>query len=356
VKAVTLFVTILFGMHGVATAQVAEPARVALDAVVAVDETVTSGSGATGFLADVLASIDLGGNVQFIGRPFLQRVASTGEWNAQAWIAAVRYERAGPVGVRVDAGFIPSPMGMANLLLRPHTNPTIAQPSSLFTTLPSPVFRGPRPSLLGALYPLGVAVTASALRWDARVAVIDSSPLRTRRVFADDAPPNPPRFPQVVIGGGVTPFVGFRVGASVARGGWLKGGESVSVPLDRDATVITIESELSFRYTKLLGEWTRDRFDTDIGGRTATGFFVQGQQTLAPRWFAAARVERISTEAAGVGAATVDQKLAGVEETLGYRVTTDLTLRLSHRARRNFGAAAYAQSVAVSVVWWKRLM
>lgn len=340
-------------------AQVARPSRVALDTVVELDETVdANGNNATGVIVDGVVSVELGRGVQFFSRPTLQRLANGGEWNAQTWIAALRYERPGPVAVRVDAGFIPSPLGAANLLRRPHLNPTIALPSSLFTPLPAVVLRGPRATLLGGLYPLGAAATVSTLRWDARAAVIDNSPLRARRVFADDSPPNPPQFVNLVVGGGVTPVVGLRVGASVAHGGWLNSGESPAVTADRDATVVTVESEFSFRYTKLLGEWVRDRLETGAGTRVASGFFLQGQQTLTPRWFAAGQVERMSAPVAapGGGGVSVTQRLTGVEETLGYRLTPELTLRVSHRARKGFGVSGLGHTAAVSVVWWKRWM
>jgi hypothetical protein len=41
-------------------------------------------------------------------------------------------------------------------------------------------------------------------------------------------------------------------------------------------------------------------------------------------------------------------------ETLGYRLTPEITQRLEHRARETFGRTGYDQSGAVSVVWWKR--
>lgn len=335
-----------------ASAQVARPSRLAIDSVVAIDQTlVEGGSYSTGVIADALASIDLGGNVQFLARPLVRRIANNGTWDAELWMAALRYERPGTVGVRIEGGLIPSPVGVANLMLRPHLNPVIAQPSSLFAALPA--VRGPRATLLGALYPLGASATVSTLRWDARVAVIDSSPLRGRDLFGDD---NPPRFPNVVVGGGVTPFVGFRVGAAVARGGWLEAGESPTVTSDRRATVVTMESEFSYRYTRLVGEWTRDRLETDTGTRTATGMFIQAHQILAPRWFAAGRVERITSPPLGLATSMISQRLTGVEDTIGYRLTTDVTLRVSHRARKTFGATGYTQSVAVSAVWWKRLM
>ena len=52
-------------------------------------------------------------------------------------------------------------------------------------------------------YPHGASATVSGARWDVRAAVIDTSLLRTRRVFAST---NPPRFDNVIVGGGVTPF------------------------------------------------------------------------------------------------------------------------------------------------------
>ena len=98
---------------------------------------------------------------------------------------------------------------------------------------PSLEIRGPRVTLLGGIYPLGAQATASARHWDARAAVIDTSPLRIRRVFS---PVNPPRFANVVFAGGVTPFVGFRVGVSLTHGGWLRASETPAFTTDRMAT------------------------------------------------------------------------------------------------------------------------
>jgi hypothetical protein len=243
---------------------------------------------------------------------------------------------------------------LANLTLRPHLNPTIAQPASLFTRLPSIAgLRGPGANLIGAVYPYGGQVTVSASHWDARGAVIDTAPMRTRRIFAQA---NPPNFTNVVLGGGVTPFVGFRVGTSVTHGGWLRAGESPAVTANHNATIVTIESDLSFLYTKLSGEWVRDAVGTDTGNRTATGWFVQGQQTLTPRWFLAGRVERMSSPAVLTPTLIVDEHLNGTQETLGYRLTPEITLRFEHRARQPFLAvpAGYDHSAAVSIVWWKR--
>ena len=144
------------------TAQESQPSRLAVDTVTALDISASEGgSTSSGFIADALVSVDLGAGMQFVTRPFIQRLAGSGEWNAQVWLAAVRYERVDALAVRVDAGFIPSPVGMANLFLRAHTNPTISLPASLFTALPRVEPGSPRTTLLGPLYPLGVSATVS---------------------------------------------------------------------------------------------------------------------------------------------------------------------------------------------------
>jgi hypothetical protein len=356
---------VVVALSAPAFAQQAQPSRLAIDTSASVDTTRdSSGHFTTNVIVDSLISADLGHGFQAMTRPWAQRVGSTGEWNRQVWVAAVRYERTGPVGLRVDGGLIPPPIGLANLTLRPHLNPTIAQPASLFTPLPPLVAAaGPRGNLTGALYPYGGQATVSATHWDVRGAIIDTSPMRARRIFGGfdpaNRPPlftgNPPRFTNVVVGGGVTPFVGFRVGASVTHGGWLRAGENRFVNADRNATVVNVESEFSFLYTKLAGEWVHDAVSTDTGDRAATGWFLQGQQTLAPRWFVAGRVERMSSPAV-LATGIIDEHFNGNQLTLGYRITPDLTFRVEHRERQAFAPVppAYDRSLAASLVWWRR--
>ena len=345
-------VGLLLAVAAPAVAQQAQPSFLAVDSSAAVDITVdANGNQVRGASVDSLVTAYFGRGFQGLFRPLAQRIAATGEWNRQIWIAEVRYERAGAVGLRIEGGYIPSPVGLANLTLRPHLNPTIAQPASLFTSIPSLEFRGPRINLLSGLYPLGAQATVSALHWDGRVAVMDNSPLRLRRVFS---PVNPPRFTNVVVGGGVTPFVGFRVGASLTQGGWLRAGESPTITADRSARVVTMESELAFRHTSLAGEWTHDTVETSFGDRTARGWYVQGVQTLAPRWFAAGRVEQIRTTLPVV--LLQKQTLKSTEQTLGFRITSEITLRVSHRMREPFGRTTFDHFGAVSVVWFRRWM
>ena len=337
---------------GPAAAQHATPSALSIDSAASVDVTTDAdGNQVTGVFLDSLVFGDFGQHVQAMVRPQIQRLANSGEWNRQIWVAEVRYERQGPVAFRVEGGYIPSPVGLANLTLRPQLNPTIALPAELFTSLPSPEVRGPRINLLSGIYPLGMQATVSSTHWDARTAVIDTSPMRLRRVFGDV---NPPRFANVVIGGGVTPFVGFRVGASLTHGGWLKANESPGITTDRTANIVNVEAELAFRHTALAGEWVHDALDTSLGNRTAAGWYAQGAQTLTPRWFVAGRVDDIRTT---LPLATApEQNFRSFEQTLGYRVTPEITLRASHRMRQPLGSDNWDHLAAVSIVWYRRWM
>ncbi|HEY5618351.1 MAG TPA: hypothetical protein VIK60_10415 [Vicinamibacterales bacterium] len=332
-------------------AQEAQPSVLAIDTAASFDESVDfSGNYATGLSVDALVSVGLGRGLEGIVWPIVQRLGS-GQWSRDVWIASVRYERAGPVGLRVEGGLVPSPVGLANFIgRRPHLNPTIAQPSSLFSALPQLETRGPRANLLGAVYPFGGQVTLSGRHWYGHAAMIDTSPLRRRRILSRT---NPPRFTNVVVGGGVMPFVGLTIGASVTHGGWMRAGEIPTVTTDQDATVVTVESEFSFAHTRLSGEWVRDLIETSTGDRVAAGWFVQGQHTLAPRWFVAGRVEKISSPLV-TPPLVLQQRLVGFEEVVGFRLTPEFTVRLGHRARRGFGRPGYDHQAAVSMVWWRR--
>jgi hypothetical protein len=361
-------------------AQQAHPAAVSIDSAAAVDTALNpSGVPTTGTVLDAIVSVGLGGGFEAIVRPWAQRLGTTRDWNPQVWLATLRYQHPGPVALRVDSGLIASPVGLADMQLRAPLNPTIGLPASLFTALPAFEPNGPRTTLLGALYPYGVSATASTARWDARVAAIDTTPLRMRMVFADT---NPPRFANLVVGGGITPIIGLRIGASVTHGGWQSAGsrgasgydvaeedeaehdeanEYASTPAPDQArcaaTVVTIESQYAFRFTSISGEWVRDVIATSSGHTvTPSGWFVQGQQTLTPRWFAAGRIDRLSSPALLPSNTFEQQRFSGVEETIGYRLTPEVTVRAGHRAQRGFGRDALSHAATVSLVWTRRWM
>ena len=334
-----------------AAQRVTAPPWLTLDTSADVDRAVDANGATTGgAIFDAYIAARIAPGLEIAARPWTQRQAN-GEWNRQLWLAAVRYEHKGSVGVRVEGGLITSPVGLANLSLRPHLNPTVAQPSSLFQGMPSPEAFSPRVTLLGAVYPLGVSTTVSGTHWDVRGAIMDTSPLRTRRTFGDT---NPYRFPNVVVGGGVTPVVGLRIGASVTHGGWRRADELPFSPSDRMATLVTVEGEWSFRYTKLLGEWTRDTLETNGADAIESEWYFQGQQTLTPRWFAAGRVERLEGPPLLAAPSGPRQSFSGAEATVGFRITPEVTVRASYRARRLFSQEDYLHQAMASVVWAKR--
>src|SRR5262249_28069168 len=123
---------------------------------------------------------------------------------------------------------------------------------------------------------------------------------------------------------------------------------------DRMATIVTIEGEWSFRYTKLLGEWTRDRLETNTGRSIEQGWYLQGQQTLTPRWFVAGRVERLEGPPLLTAPLGPRQSFVGTEETLGFRIPPEVTVRGSSRARRLFSQESYVHQAMASIVWARR--
>jgi hypothetical protein len=97
---------------------------------------------------------------------------------------------------------------------------------------------------------------------------------------------------------------------------------------DRDLTMWSIEGEYAVGYTKFAAEWTRERFAAGASRDTAATWFLQGTQTLSPRWFVAARHEGTSAPPFG-GAATRGPRLTfkTVEAAVGFRVSPELTVR-----------------------------
>jgi hypothetical protein len=115
------------------------------------------------------------------------------------------------------------------------------------------------------------------------------------------------------------------------------------------------EGEYAFGYTKISAEIVRSRFERAVGEAIAYEYFVQGAQTLAPRWFVAARHE--STSAPPLITATIvgrRTRLAMVETALGFRVTPEITLRSSYYTRKGYDATVWDHQIGVSAVWARK--
>ena len=277
-------------------------------------------------------------------------------------LAVIAYDQAGAADASdrdlsgpIDAGYIASPIGLGMLDMRADTNPTIRPHLSYY--IPLMPFDRSAPSVgpIRSSYPLGAQLTLSTTRWDARAAVVSAAPTRRFKLFADT--PNPRATPVLVAGGGVTPRTGLRFGASMAAGHYATRDEirAPAALVDRNLTMWSVEGEYGAGYTKVAGELTRERFAAGPSRDTAATWFVQGTQTLSPRWFVAARHEGISAPPFG-GAATRGPRLIYKtnEAAVGFRLSPELTVRGSVFASKWYTRTAYDQQAGVSLVWSRR--
>jgi hypothetical protein len=206
---------------------------------------------------------------------------------------------------------------------------------------------------IAASYPLGAQATVSAIKWDVRGAVVNAAPTR---VFEIGENPNPRTTPFTVVGGGVSPTPGLRVGGSFGTGDYAAPEELTGASTTaRRVTQAAIEAEYAFAYTKVSAEFVRDRFDTAIAPALAYEWFVQGAQTITPRWFGAGRVEGTSAPGLTTASGTGPRKQFRVlEGTLGFRLTSDFTLRASIVGRKAFTRTTWDRQAGASLVWARR--
>lgn len=333
----------------------AQTSRLALDTVVAVDGGAGSqvSRHSTAWL-DLFAGVQITDGFSVRARPVVFRRSFDGAWQTQMYELALRYERPGAVGVRVDVGQFVSPLGLAILENRPNRNPVVSQHSTLYL----PVVRyepgTPTTPLVAASYPLGAQVTASGKAWDVRAAVTDSSPIRSRPFFGDN---QPPRMVNFITGGGVTPRVGLRVGAAMARGSYALARE-VRDPSagDRTASEIQAEAEWSFGYTRLAGEFLWTWREMATGSARVDGGWVEVTQTLHPRWFAAARYDNQHTRWTSQPTLRErDKPYRRLETTVGFRVMPEVTLRASYMTRKGYVVGFWDDQMLVSAVFAKKI-
>ena len=238
---------------------------------------------------DVFAAVRIADGLDLVVRPVVNRRTFDGDWQKQLYQLGLRYERPGRIGFRLEAGHLPSPIGLAILENRPDMNPLVSPHSAYYLPLPRVDPDIPRSFLVAAAYPLGAQATVSGRNWDARAAVIDSSPVRGRPFFGT---PKPPRSLNTVVGFGVKPYIGVRIGAALAQGAYAAESEVADKTRGhRDATMMQVEAEWSFRHTRLAARIIRSTFETAGADAAATGGWLQVTQTLTPRIFVAGRAD-----------------------------------------------------------------
>jgi hypothetical protein len=335
-------------------------ARFSLESVIEADEFAgQNASNRPQIVVDLSLVMRIGDHWQMYVRPWFRLprpnspTAPVPPWDTELYEAGVQYERRGPIAVRIDAGYILSPIGLGLYDVRPGINPTIVPHLSYLTPMPAFDPTVPRASAVSATYPLSAQITVSGRQWDARAAVVNSAPTR---VYAVGSPTNPRQTPVVVGGAGVTPITGLRLGASFAHGLYATPDEiTVPVAAGRAMTMAGGEGEWAFGGTKVSGEMLRTAFERIGGAAVAYEWFVQGQHTLSPRWLVAARREGTSAPPLINGIVVGSRTDFGVfEATAGFRVTRDVTLRSSYYTRRFYGATTWTNQVGVSAVWAQR--
>jgi hypothetical protein len=333
----------------------AQTSRLALDVVTAAD--VDRGSEVTRKATawfDLFGAVRLARNFDLRVRPVVFRRGFDGSWQGQFYELALRYERPGTLGVRVDAGQFTSPIGLSVLENRPDKNPVVSQHSTLYLPIPRYEPGTPSTNLLAAAYPLGAKVTVSAGKWDARAAVIDSSPVRGRPFFGDN---NPPRMTNVVAGLGFTPHIGLRFGAAFAAGDYAAERE-VRDPTrgDRRATLAQVEGEWAYRHTRIAGEFLWTERELATANSTVDGGWIEITQTITPRLFMASRYDDQWTDWVSVpDERRRHEPYRRVEATAGFRVTPEVTLRASYMTRKGYVVTFWDDQFLASVVFAKRI-
>jgi hypothetical protein len=301
---------------------------------------------------DWVGALRLTDRLTVVTRPVAWRSRGD-EWHGRVAQLVVRYERPGAVGLRVDGGYLAQPVGLAALEIRADANPTVLPALSFDMSLPAFETGAPRLALPALTYPLGVQASLSGRRWDARVAVVDSSPMRARSPFIDG---QPAAAPQAILGGGLAPRPGFRVGGWLASGPYATRDELTGADTDgRQARIGAVETEFSRGHWRLAAEVIAARLETTLGARTAVAWMAEGVHAVTPRWFAGGRLRSLEgpTRPASGRPGPMQRLLVG-ELTAGYRLSPDVTLRASALARQPYGRDAVSLGAATSVVWARR--
>ena len=307
---------------------------------------------------DAFAAVRVVEGLDVIARPVISRRAFDGTWQHQMYQLGVRYEhrpaRSRGVGLRVEAGQLPMPVGLGMLENRADQNPVVSQHSAYYVPLPRVDPEIPRTYLLAGAYPFGAQTTVSARMWDARLAVIDSSPVRGRSFWGSQSTP---RLLNVVAGAGLTPRVGLRIGAAIGQGAYASEQEVRDKSRgDREATLIQVEGEWSFGYTRIAGEFIRGVMETARADARTAGFWVEATETLTPRFFLAGRADSQHFDYQSPGTSVMSrQYYRRFESILGFRLTPDLTFRGGYMVRKGYVVFHWDDQAIASVVWQRRI-
>jgi hypothetical protein len=331
---------------------------VALDVVGAVDGVIDSTPDRpAGVWLDVFGAVRIAEGLDIVARPVISRRTFDGEWRGQLYQLGVRYERAGArpddIGLRVELGQMPSPIGVGLLENRADLNPVVSQHSAYYLPLPRVDPEIPRTYLIAGSYPLGAQLTVASRTWDVRVAAIDASPVRGRSLIGEQ----PSHMLNGVVGVGITPRVGLRFGIGFAHGPYVAGHELRDPSQgERNATMVQVEGEWSFGYTRIVGEWIRNTLEASRSNAHNTGGWIEVTQTITPRVFLAARVDAQHFDYRRPAYEDVlRQRYDRFESVVGVRLTPDLSLRGGYLGRRGYVVSHWDDQLIGSIVWQRKV-
>ena len=220
-------------------------------------------------------------------RPWF-RQPRTPEWDKEIYQAAIQYERPGRVSTRVDLGYIVSPIGLGHDRHASRREPDHRAAFELSAAMPvfdprrracsaDRVHLSARRRRSRCRRPLGRARRARQFGADAHYVINggDANPARPRRRrrrrhHAEDRP-----------------AVRRRNGAGVLRT-WDE--LTTRREDDRRSTMVDVEGEYAFGYTKIAGEFTHDRFERHRR-RNRLRLVRAGHADTVAAWFVAARQE-----------------------------------------------------------------
>lgn len=335
-------------------------ARLGVDTEVSVRTSVAKdGTPQTTLMVDGVQNVRLFGNWTLISRPMAVRRTGA-PWALHLAQFAVRRESSiGRVATRLEVGLLASPVGLGSMTARASVNPTIA-PAAPFGRGVTVETGAPGVQLYPLTYPFGAVASFSTHRWDARAGVVDTTPLRVRWPLEKY---QAPAAAHLLLGGGVTPRQGLRLGGWFMHGNWAGEYEvATDEHLARRASSGGVEVEYEVAWTRVAGEWTGSRVSTATGSAAPASWMIEGLQTVSPRWFVAGRLRHAdafgvpprgftgSTTAAGLR--SVDERSR--EAVIGYRATPSFTVRAGYLVTRAYGAAAWIHRAESSLVWAQR--
>jgi hypothetical protein len=317
---------------------------VALDTVVAVaDYFADAGMWQTQLVFDTFGSVEVAPGVQASFRPLFWRMKN-GTWKVYTPHASLRFAFSKGSNWRVELGRFPSPVGLGMTENRPNLNPAVLWCHRAYYGNVPWLGEGTAPhALISANYPMGALVSTSGDRWDARAAFTDRAP-----VDPWTAHEGTPRRGNAIVGAGVTPRQGVRIGIATAWG--RSGDHEFSQPY----RLVNLEGEYAAGYTRVSGEWIRDQFETPSGTHVASGWTLQARQTLTPRLFAHSRISTVSSPAALTADTFEVRDFLSIDTTVGYLVNPEVTIRAGHAAIKGWTDERVDHQIGVSLVWSKR--